>query len=161
MYIEDLSPYPFPSLAHLPLLAVGWLDGKHNFQRGSPPRNLLIGLENYIKYSIVQTLGRHKCNICPEDHFFDITLPNCPPLNLGSSEFIVFSPNGDRAYIAPNLIYHYTHDCEYLPPQEFLDGILNGPSPGSQKYLDYCFHWFKDVSVWLHNDLTGEMVFRS
>jgi hypothetical protein len=35
----------------------------------------------------------------------------------------VVGKNG-KEYVAPDLIYHYVKDCGYLPPQEFLDALM-------------------------------------
>ena len=53
---------------------------------------------------------------------------------LGSAEIRVFSNEG-VTYAAPNLIYHYIVDHHYLPPEEFIRAVLEGPLPDSPEYL--------------------------
>jgi hypothetical protein len=47
---------------------------------------------------------------------------------LGSGEFRITSSNG-ATFVAPDLIVHYIADHAYLPPQEFLEAVLEaGPT---------------------------------
>ena len=54
----------------------------------------------------------------------------------------VFGPAG-ATYAAPNLIYHYVVDHQYLPPDAFVRAVLDGPLPGSPEYLERAdaFEW--------------------
>lgn len=44
-------------------------------------------------------------------------------LLLGSAEIRVPSRLG-VVYAAPDMIYHYIKDHDYVPPQEFIDAVL-------------------------------------
>jgi hypothetical protein len=58
---------------------------------------------------------------------------------LGSAEIRVPGANG-RIYAAPDLIYHYMKDCNYLPPREFLEAIEALPpyqTPSDEEYTVY------------------------
>jgi hypothetical protein len=42
---------------------------------------------------------------------------------LGSAEAWISDHRG-TVYAAPNLIYHYVRDVGYLPPEEFVEAVV-------------------------------------
>jgi hypothetical protein len=125
MYIQDLTPYIY--LNREPdanVLAVGWLDAEHEFAKGALPKDVLERVLALCFKPVNQTRGFH------QSPFLKSASPGYPiehqgqKMLLGSAEIRV-SGRGGKCYAAPNLIYHYIKDCGYLPPQEFLDALMN------------------------------------
>lgn len=133
-YREDLSRY---SNDNANLLNAGWLDRSEIFPQGETSQEFRDALTEHIRYSAVQTLGRHQCNLCNErGHRVRVQLEDGSVIPLGSCEIFVFADNG-MIYAAPNLIYHYVMDCEYLPPDPFIEAVVRSPRPPSDDYLAF------------------------
>jgi hypothetical protein len=129
---KDLSRY---SNDDANLLNVGWLDRNEIFPRGETSQEFRDALTEHIRYSVVQTLGRHRCNLCSDaGHEVRIKLAGGGLIHLGSCEIRVFAENG-IIYAAPNLVYHYVMDCEYLPPEPFVEAVIKSPRPPSDDYI--------------------------
>ena len=47
---------------------------------------------------------------------------------LGSAEIRVVDTKNNIVYAAPNLILHYVINHRYMPPQSFIDAVINGQS---------------------------------
>ncbi len=60
---------------------------------------------------------------------------NGETLLLGTAEIRVFSEQGE-IFAAPTLIYHYVAVHHYLPPEAFVNAVLQGPRPQSQRYFE-------------------------
>ena len=127
MYIEDLSPYVYLNREPNPhLLAIGWLDEKHDFPKGKVPDEVLEKILALCFQPVNATRGIHPSPFIPRN---PKEFPTDYPVEykgkqtaLGSAEIRVQGENG-KSYAAPNLIYHYIKDCGYMPPQEFLDAL--------------------------------------
>lgn len=131
-YRKDLSPY---SSDDANVLNVGWLDRNEIFPRGETSQDFRDALTEHIRYSAVQTLGRHRCNLCKDaGHEVRIKLADGSVIYLGSCEIRVFGDNG-TIFAAPNLVYHYVVDCEYLPPEPFVEAVIKSPRPPSDDYI--------------------------
>jgi hypothetical protein len=125
MYIQDLTPYIY--LNREPdgkVLAVGWWDAEHEFIKGALPKGVLERFIALCFKPINQTRGFH-----PSPFLKSVSLGypvehHGQKMLLGSAEIRVSGLEG-KCYAAPNLIYHYMKDCDYLPPQEFLDALMN------------------------------------
>ena len=71
----------------------------------------------------MDTRGIHACDLC--------WAPPCTFVHrderrlLGTGEIRVFAPNGD-IFAAPNLIFHYMRDHDYLPPPAFVEALEEG-----------------------------------
>lgn len=131
-YQRDLTTY---SSGDGRLLNVGWLDRNEVIPKGETSQEFRDALTEHIKYSAVQTMGRHRCNLCREaGHEVKINLGE-GFFYLGSCEIRVFAEN-DITYTAPNLIYHYVINCDYLPPRAFIEAVIKSPRPPSCDYID-------------------------
>lgn len=121
-YYPDLTPYNYFVYTEKEL-NVGWLSKEHEFKKGEVPEGFLEKLKIYDEreHRIHQTRGFHGCHFCQERDF------------SGSSELRIVNSNG-MTYASPALIVHYVEAHNYLPPQEFIDAVMNGPSPGSDEY---------------------------
>jgi hypothetical protein len=123
MYFKDLSPYSY--LGREPdtnTLTVGWLDSEHEFPKGSVKEQILYRVLGLCFKPINQTRGFHQSSFLQPSPVGYSVEYNGKKMLLGSAEIRVPGKNG-KFYAAPNLIYHYIKDCNYLPPQEFLDAV--------------------------------------
>ncbi|WP_456154800.1 DUF7919 family protein [Wenjunlia vitaminophila] len=129
-YFEDLSRYAYlPGTVPLGIVAlnVGWLSSLESFRQGTPPEDFLDALRDLcLLYRRAVTRGWHACN------FEDCIEKAEPPILrkddgnvccLGSAEVRVIDGDG-RWLIAPNMVYHYVAEHRYLPPGEFVEGVL-------------------------------------
>ncbi len=126
MYFQDLTPYTY--LNREPdtnLLAVGWLDAEHEFTRGTVPEGVLKSILALCFKPVNQTRGFHQSPFLKSTSLGYSVEYEGQKMLLGSAEIRVSGREG-KCFAAPNLIYHYIKDCGYLPPQEFLDALMNG-----------------------------------
>lgn len=132
---EDLTPYtdcPCDELLGFDPLAIGWLNRKRPFTTGKIPDGFL---EKLVLFCLPEN------TVCPLPRQRPCTLANHPvpainhngrEIPLGTAEIRVIGE--EEIYAASTLIYHYIKDHNYLPPQEFIDALLNGPQPGSSEF---------------------------
>jgi len=133
-YYPDLSRYQyFQRALNPPSLTIGWLDGSHDFAVGSVDPLFVEQLWLYCQNRVWSTRGYHECEICREPQWPHIAKRGDEELKLGSAEIRVLGI-GNIIYAAPDLIYHYVVDHQYLPPQQFIDAVVNGLSPASDQY---------------------------
>ena len=112
---------------------VGWLGVGHEFERAKPPEDILQIVWEHCKISVAYMRGIHRCEFCDDVSYY--AERNGEHLLLGAAEIRVFSPSGE-IFAAPTLIYHYMKAHHYLPPDEFINALYEGPRPGSQEYFD-------------------------
>jgi hypothetical protein len=133
-YYPDLSRYQYFSRAiNPPSLTIGWLDVTHGFPVGSTDSLFTERLWLYCRNRVWATRGYHQCEICSEPQWPYIATRGDQELKLGSAEIRVLGTD-NIIYAAPDLIYHYVVDHQYLPPQEFIDAVVHGLSPDSDAY---------------------------
>jgi hypothetical protein len=117
------------------VLCVGWLDRNINYPRGTASQEFRKALTEHVRYSVIQSIGFHRCTICCEaGHDVRIQYEGGRLMRLGSCEIRVFAEN-EITYAAPNLIHHYVMDCEYLPPESFIEAVIKSPRPPSDDYI--------------------------
>ena len=128
MYYPDLAPYSYLNQSECPnVLAVGWLDAAHDFTRGHVDDEVLEQILRLCFQPVNPTRGFHP------SPFFKTAMSGYPvehkgkKMLLGSAEIRAFGEDG-KTYAAPNLIYHYVRDCEYLPPSAFLEAVKRSAS---------------------------------
>jgi hypothetical protein len=125
-YVAELSPYSYLSGVETENeVNVGWLDRDHDFRRGDVPEVVSARIFVLSNNPVNQTRGWHGCELCPglnPRHAFHAVRDGIE-LWLGSAEIRVPSRSG-VIYVCPDLIYHYIHDHQYKPPQEFIDAVL-------------------------------------
>lgn len=147
MYYADLST--IPNSWHGSVLsgkAVGWLSCEYSYPKGKIASGFLERLSIFCCSSHIYYMGYHYCEFCngPKSNNWNwremiddtpsMKLPTCGDNRhcLGSGDILIFGP-GD-VYIAPNMIYHYVADHDYLPPDEFIQAVLFSPLPDSAEY---------------------------
>ncbi len=73
---------------------------------------------------------------------------------LGFSELRILSQNG-IVYAAPNTILYCIDALNYLPPQEFIDAVMNGFSFDTFEYATYMKHYTRE-SFWGEDQIRRE-----
>lgn len=122
-YYPDLSPYNYSHYCEKEL-NVGWLEKGQPFSVGEVPEGFLERLKWFSEEPFpVFAAGAHFCEFC-EDR------------DAKSSCELRIVGEDDAVYATPYLIVHYIEAHKYLPPQEFIDAVMNGPRPGQDKYTD-------------------------
>lgn len=138
-YYEDLTNYEYLDSKYEPdesykVLNIGWIDGLHEFNRGSVPDKFLPSLWEYIIVPVNRTRGlHHDCVLDGQNKTFVAKFQKYT-IKLGDSEIRVIDEKNKVVYASPNLILHYIIDHQYCPPQCFIDAVINGPKPGSDRY---------------------------
>jgi hypothetical protein len=143
MYYQDLTPYQYiPVEKDPPSLNIGWLDNTRSYPQGEVPEPFVERLWLFCRSPVNQMRGFQECQLCVEPSLGIRLQRSDDQLWLGSAEIRVFSPEG-TAYAAPNMIYHYVVDHRYLPPEEFIRAVLEGPLPDTPEYLAHAaqYEW--------------------
>lgn len=106
--------------------AIGWLDDQHEFPVGQSPTPFVARLKQFtekwdqstIELSWGFFMGLHSCELCDSAH--------------AAGNFGV--PAGNLLFVAPEMIWHYVTQHDYLPPQPFIEAVENSPLPGTKEY---------------------------
>jgi hypothetical protein len=138
MYYPDLTPYVYyqkfgtlvPILHDPNTLNVGWLDRTQPYPQGETSEEFQDRLFEFCQSPVMVTRGVHQCSFC---EFRGKTARGGKELWLGHAEIRVIG-KGRKIYAAPTLVYHYVVAHKYLPPDEFIQALLEGPLPGSPEY---------------------------
>ncbi|MFE3541950.1 hypothetical protein ACFXK0_03130 [Nocardia sp. NPDC059177] len=136
MYFADLSPYAYIQAPEDcgQALNVGWLSVDEPFPTGETSPQFLSLLKKGSKKRINMTRGYHGCEFCTSEILAEAKgeMAGLRMYNelvgleaLGNGEILVRGAAGE-CYIAPAMIVHYIELHNYLPPQEFIDAVLNG-----------------------------------
>ena len=130
-YFEDLTEYTY-----LPggenALNVGWLSGCHPFNTGQVSSIVVDELARMCAAPVQKTRGIHFCDICPtlspaeyRARWDELTTfaSSIGPVFVGNGELRVLGMSG-TLYAAPTLIVHYMSVHRYMPPEDFVRGVL-------------------------------------
>ncbi|MBI5840804.1 MAG: hypothetical protein HZB19_11945 [Chloroflexi bacterium] len=134
-YYVDMSLYEYIEECVRPnTFNVGWLSRDYDFERGKSPEQFHQRLLEFCAFGVCKTRGWHICEFCNTEERAPIKVEfNADTiLFLGSAEIRIIGD--DKIFASPNLIYHYVVAHEYLPPQEFIDAVLESPLPTSDEY---------------------------
>lgn len=106
--------------------AVGWLSADHPYPRGEVPAGVAARVREFagkwrdstpaLGWSIFR--GLHGCEL--GDRF------------MAYGNFGV--PDGDRLFVAPEMLPHYIEAHGYRPPDEFITAVMASPLPGTAEY---------------------------
>ena len=107
MYFKDLEIVN--DHFDIKLIKIGWLDENHVFNIGTCPLKFLKKLKKIEPR--LKSFGWHNCPFCDK--------------NKGSNRIILQVEDTHKYYDVPDMIVHYIEEHNYLPPQEFIDFILN------------------------------------
>jgi hypothetical protein len=159
-HFADLSDYQYlqRETGESATRNIGWLDAEHPFATREPEPTFLERLWQFCGVWVASTRGLHSCELCDEDSNY--TEYAGEKTLLGSAEIRVFSTTGG-VFAAPNLIFHYVRQHSYLPPDEFVSAVMDGPRPPNPEFfadlgrlgLEWCHkraaesrpEWFKVV----------------
>jgi hypothetical protein len=134
---SDLSLYEyFPEDTVGSPLNVGWLGPDMVYETGAVSTQVINQLEKLTLFSIQQTRGYHFCHLCSEcdENFVCYHNIHGKSYLLGSAELRVFGDSG-KIYASPDLLLHYIIGHNYLPPQEFLDAVVETPCPPASEFF--------------------------
>lgn len=151
-YYPDLMPINSPnneSLIYPNLVAIGYLDHSHPFQTGTTSKEFIERLELFCSYPMIMTFGVDWCRICnPSDEpisFVKAKLSSGREIQLFGEYYLrIPSPDGTKIYATSDFILHYVTEHQYLPPQEFIDAIMNAPLPGTIEFAAFANTWKED-----------------
>jgi len=118
-YYKDLTSYNYRHHSKKEL-NVGWLQEDQPFEVGETPEGFLDKLKNFSNFRMFQTKGWQSCHFCDENEH-------------SSNEIRVVSNEGVY-YASPMMIIHYVEAHKYLPPEEFIIAVMEGPEPDSEEY---------------------------
>lgn len=112
-YFEDLTPYCYfhPEEEAAGTVNIGWLDSRHPFPTGETSEEFRAKLQRLCQNRVKQTRGFYSCDFCKgrdKPH---------------SSAEMRVSKRG-RVYAAPEMVHHYVAVHHYLPPEEFVQAVL-------------------------------------
>lgn len=125
-YYADLTHYNYHHYCEKEL-NVGWLQKDQPFPIGEVSTEFLEKLKWFNEKPFpLFYLGHHQCEFCE-----DIEATSSCELRIVGSDGTV--------YATPSLIIHYIEKHNYLPPQQFIDAVLNGPRPGQDMYTDIIY----------------------
>ena len=130
MYFPDLTPYEYGRTEpQANVLNVGWLSSSHSYLRGDSGEKFVAALERLAALPVNLYRGSHLCEFCPpppkklSPGGIPMLVP--PPGTTGNGEIRVTDAAG-ITYVAPVLVFHYVVVHEYLPPQAFIDAVIDG-----------------------------------
>ena len=122
MYYPDLTPYDYGYMEYENVLNVGWLEAGQTWPTGhfAGKEQVLNKLKSMKRENLCR--GWHECDACLEYEYRTgqkLTSEN----RVGNGELIV--KYNEKVYSAPYLVIHYIEEHNYLPPEEFIDALLN------------------------------------
>jgi len=110
MYFEDLHiEETHFGIKHT---KIAWLDEGKQYTKGKCPSEFVEKLKTLDVR--VHTKGWHTCPFCK---------------NATSSTQFIWQIKGKLHYDVPEMIIHYIEEHDYLPPQEFIDFVMNNDLP--------------------------------
>lgn len=116
MYRPDMEAYvDLFSVAHPQVLTIGWLAKDKPFTKGKIETELTEKLKLLTKSKATANFyrGNPYCRLCDADFR--------PDAGLGE----IWIPYTDKmVFAAPTYIYHYVDAHKYLPPQKFIDAVM-------------------------------------
>jgi hypothetical protein len=135
MHFPDLTPYSYyVEASDVPAINIGWLDSAHDFAKGTPPKGFIDRLRVISCTRIKQMRGFQICDFCSDLRSFlkprewsdqdKAFYHSCfADGRFSSAEIRVIGLNG-RIYASPVMLAHYVEAHHYLPPQEFIDAVM-------------------------------------
>ena len=133
---RDLDPINyFPIGDNVPLQAVGWLGKEFEFQTGRVSQQFFEKLSELAEnpWQPFIAAGFHTCELC-QFSFFEHT-------SRGTSN--LFIPLNGVIYVMPSLILHYINAHYYLPPEKFIEAVIQCPAMKSMEYKKLLLKFLK------------------
>jgi hypothetical protein len=116
----------FPDRPDIALLAVGWLSHEIEFSTGKVSRKFFDRLYELSEdpWQPFISLGLHVCELCQFQDY----------LHTAKGKSNLFIPFNGAIYVAPELILHYINVHYYLPPEVFIEAVMQCPDMQSMDY---------------------------
>lgn len=136
-YYPDLSR--IPEERRVTLVAVGWLDPSHRYDKGAVDERFVARLFDLLvePWQPFAMAGRHPCGFCRFSGGPGVVAysrgAGTNTVTVGAAN--LFVPGSDVLYMAPSLIVHYVDAHEYAPPREFSEAVLACPTMKTADYL--------------------------
>src|SRR5215470_12413549 len=92
-YFSDLTFYEYLPGNPPETKNVGWLQRGHAYETASPSEETLDLLWGFCKVSVMQTRGRHQCDLCGPPSTV-AAIRGTDSVLLGSAEIRIFSKDG-------------------------------------------------------------------
>jgi hypothetical protein len=134
-YHQDLATLDRFGETRLPVLAIGWLDPAHDYERAAVSSAFFEPLIRLLAdpWQPAITAGFHCCAFCrfsggPAEFRYAGATARLGAANL-------FVPGDQRLFVAPSLIAHYIDAHGYAPPIEFQQAVQQCPPMRSMQYL--------------------------
>jgi hypothetical protein len=118
-YFSDGTAYSYLANSKEDAINVGWLDSDHGYDRGTLPTDLLDLIFELCKTPVRKTRGFHQCPFCSKPEFGVLAVHGTESARLGSAEIRLKC--GNVVYAAPDMLFHYVKDHDYLPPAAFVE----------------------------------------
>lgn len=118
------------------LRAIGWIEDS-SFPTGHVPDTCINLLVDAHQKKILRdtTRGIHTCTLCNKSTPIENWKGKTISL-IGYGHYLV--QRGNTVYMAPELLLHYILTHKYCPPDEFLQGIIEGKFLGED---DLVIEW--------------------
>lgn len=127
MQIKDLEPCTYwndERVNSYEMLAIGWLGNKCPKSSHKAPTAFVRKLEKLVKnrFEYITYMGVHFCELCKEG-------------NRHQEQGQIFIPcKYGKVFAAPTMIVHYIKAHGYVPPQSFIDAVMETEKLGGDKY---------------------------
>jgi len=123
MWYEDLAECGYFA-EFFPTIAIGWLENGKPYSIGKTPKEAVETIYKFNKTDgmYYRFLGYHECDFCD---FVNI--------ELGATTILIAYQ--DKVYACPALIIHYMEKHQYLPPDEFIEAVLNYDHQFAMEYF--------------------------
>tara|TARA_B100000809_G_C15096006_1_gene515020 strand:- start:143 stop:595 length:453 start_codon:yes stop_codon:yes gene_type:complete len=131
MFYSDLSNYDyFFSDNSGKFKNVSWLEKNKAFTKGNVSfefteklKGLFFETNSYLTEANLMRGPSHCCNLCGKN---EIALSlNGETKTLGLCEIWTPSEDGELIMISPSMIIHYIEAHDYLPPEVFIDAVMD------------------------------------
>jgi hypothetical protein len=102
---------------------VGWIGSERDFPVGAVPDEFVRHLWGMCQQPMSKIKGYQVCGLC-ESPFGPLTIEwQGTSANIGDGYLGVVANDG-VLMIAPDLVFHYVVAHGYVPPREFIDGVI-------------------------------------
>lgn len=142
---KDFSKYEYDNVKLNNVINIGWLGGVGSFQIGNVSEEFIKNLWEYYKCPFFTTRKVYQNEKLDGYWKFFTAFLNGREIGLGSSEIRVLDKKKGVVYASPNLIIHYIINHNYLPPQEYIKAVIEGPKPNSKDYCDMIRCTYKHI----------------
>jgi hypothetical protein len=117
---------------NVPLLAIGWLEHGHPFDRGEVPESMRASLRAVMQTAWESNcfegyMGQHFCSICA-------AAGRSSDKALRSSAINIFVPDEACVYVFPACIFHYIDEHGYQPPLAFCKAVASCERRSGRQY---------------------------